>query len=112
MVWNRNMSEKGDEMQLTKLNEPYLGTELQEELLSRLVNIEGHTRGIRRMLTNHEECERILVQLAATKAAMNQVSIKLLEGHIEFCVKEFLSNEDARKVVDKLKSAVITGLKM
>ncbi len=99
-------------MDQTKRNQPYLSSDLQDELLSRLANIEGHTRGIRRMLVNHEDCDRILAQLMAVKAATNQVSLKLLEGHIEYCVKEFISDEEARTIVDNLKTAVIAGLKM
>ena len=98
-------------MEETNLNHSYLSTSLQKELMKRLANIEGHTRGIRRMLVNHEDCDRILVQLAAIKAAVNQVSMKLLEGHIEYCVKDIIRDEGAQKIIDSLISAVMSGLK-
>ena len=45
-------------------------------------------RGIKRMLDDREDCESILIQLSAIKAALNQVTIKLLENHMETCVAD------------------------
>ena len=38
------------------------------------------------MLTNHEECGQILTQLAAVQGAMRQVTLKLLDEHVDSCV--------------------------
>ena len=61
----------------------YLDPELIGNLQNRLNRIEGSVRGVNRMLEDHENCDDIVVQLSAIKAAVNQVTIKLLEGHMK-----------------------------
>ncbi|MFQ5924002.1 MAG: metal-sensitive transcriptional regulator [Anaerolineales bacterium] len=72
----------------------YLEPELIENLQNRLNRIEGHVRGINRMLEDKENCDDILVQLSAIKAALNQVTIKLLEGHMDTCLSECAATGD------------------
>ncbi len=71
------------EIQATNI---YLDTELVDNLQARLSRIEGHVRGIKRMLDERQDCNDILIQLSAIKAAINQVTLKLLEGHMRTCV--------------------------
>lgn len=72
----------------------YLEPELIENLQNRLNRIEGHVRGIGRMLDEKENCDDIVVQLSAIKAALNQVTIKLLEGHMNTCLMECAATGD------------------
>jgi DNA-binding FrmR family transcriptional regulator len=88
----------------------YLEPELIKNLQTRLNRIEGHVRGVNRMLENQEECEKILVQLSAIKAAVNQVTIKLLEGHMETCVRQGATQGDL-EALDRLKRALALVLK-
>lgn len=90
--------------------EAYLYPELVDNLQKRLRRIEGHVRGVRRMLEEHEDCEQILVQLSAVKAAVNQVTIKLLEGHMETCVTSCARSGDFDEL-ERLKKAMSLVLK-
>lgn len=72
----------------------YLDPELIGNLQNRLNRIEGSVRGINRMLEDHENCDDIVVQLSAIKAAVNQVTIKLLEGHMNTCLLECAATGD------------------
>ncbi len=72
----------------------YLEPELIENLQNRLNRIEGHVRGINRMLEQQDDCDDIVVQLSAIKAAVNQVTIKLLEGHMNTCLTECAATGD------------------
>ena len=72
----------------------YLEPELIENLQNRLNRIEGHVRGINRMLDAQDNCDDIVVQLSAIKAAVNQVTIKLLEGHMNTCLLECAATGD------------------
>lgn len=49
---------------------------LFEDLMRRLKRIEGQARGVQRMLDEGEDCEQILIQLGAMKAAINRVAMK------------------------------------
>lgn len=90
--------------------EIYLSPELIDDLQDRLSRIEGHVRGIKRMLSDHENCEALLVQTAAVKSALNQVIIKLLEGHMETCVAECARQGDV-EALDRLRTALALVLK-
>ncbi len=92
-------------------SKPYLSLDVQRDLADRLTNIEGHIRGIRRMLEEHQSCDRILIQLSAIKAAVNQTSIKLLDGHIENCVKDLVYDEEGKMAIDSLKISLASILK-
>ena len=72
----------------------YLDPELIGNLQKRLNRIEGSVRGVNRMLEDHENCDDIVVQLSAIKAAVNQVTIKLLEGHMNTCLMECAATGD------------------
>lgn len=90
--------------------ETYLSPELVENLQDRLSRIEGHIRGIKRMLNDKEDCEALLVQTSAVKSALNQVIIKLLEGHMETCVANCARRGDV-EALERLKTALALVLK-
>ena len=94
----------------TQISETYLDPELVEKLQARLSRIEGHVRGVKRMLGDKEDCESILVQTSAIKAALNQVIIKLLEGHMETCIAECVAAGET-EALDRLKGALAIVLK-
>ena len=91
--------------------ETYLDPELIENLQNRLNRIEGHVRGLKRMLDDQEDCESILIQASAVKAAMNQVIVKLLEGHMETCVTDCVRAGDVDEALGRLKGAMALVLK-
>ncbi len=72
---------------------------LYEDLMRRMKRIEGQARGIQRMLEEGEDCEAILIQLGAMKAAINRVGMKAVAcnlGHrVVEAIKTGNSTEDA-----------------
>ena len=57
-----------------------------EEAHKRLKNIEGHVRGIERMVENDAYCIDVIRQIQAVQAALNKVSTMVLEGHLNSCL--------------------------
>ncbi len=84
---------------------PYLDETIQKDLQVRLSRIAGQVKALQTMLERHESCNDILVQLSAVKSALNQVTIKLLEGHLESCVARCLQEGDEREL-QELKDAL------
>jgi DNA-binding FrmR family transcriptional regulator len=72
---------------------------LYEDLMRRMKRIEGQARGIQRMLEEGDDCEQLLIQLGAMKAALNRVGMKAVAcnlGHrVVDAVKNGGSTEDA-----------------
>lgn len=92
-------------------DEVYLSPELEANIQNRLSRIEGHVRGVKRMLDEHQDCESILIQLAAVKSALNRVIIKVLEGHMETCVMECVLEGEGEEALERLQGALSLVLK-
>lgn len=55
-------------------------------VLTRLKTIEGHIRGIERMVEQDAYCIDVIKQIQAVQAALNKVSSMVLEGHLNSCL--------------------------
>ncbi len=86
--------------------EIYLDEEVEEDLQNRLSRIEGHVRGIKRMLSEHASCEDLLIQLSAVRSALNQATARLLENHMETCVAACVRAGQGEKALGQLKGAL------
>jgi DNA-binding FrmR family transcriptional regulator len=64
------------------------------ELIRRLKSIEGHVRGIQKMVLGDVYCIEILKQVKAVKQALERVGTLTLETHLKTCVTEGLRSED------------------
>lgn len=91
--------------------EVYLRPSVEKDLRERLLRIEGHLRGLRRMLEEHQSCDNIVIQLSAVKAALTQVTIKLVEGHMDTCVREGVARGEGDTALADLKRALSVALK-
>lgn len=97
--------------ELKVLNDVYLDPGVEKELQDRLSRIEGHVRGIKRMLAEHASCEDLLIQLSAVRAALNQATARLLENHIETCVADCVRAGEGEKALRQLKGALAQVVK-
>jgi len=64
------------------------------EVIRRLKNIEGHVRGVQKMVQADAYCIDILKQIKAIKQALERVGSLTLETHLQTCVTEGLRSED------------------
>lgn len=78
----------------------------REDVVNRLARIEGHIRGIKRMVEEDKPCGDILIQLSAVRAAVNQVARVVLEDHLESCVLEGFETGNGQEVIDDLKAVI------
>ena len=58
----------------------------KQQLLNRLKTIEGHVRGIQRMVEDDAYCVDILKQTKAIQRALDKFSAIVLERHLAGCV--------------------------
>jgi DNA-binding FrmR family transcriptional regulator len=68
----------------------------QADVDQRLRSIEGHIRGIRKMVLDDAYCIDIMKQVKAVKQALERVSSITLETHLETCVTDGLRSDDPR----------------
>jgi CsoR family transcriptional regulator, copper-sensing transcriptional repressor len=76
------------------------------QLLRRLSRIEGQVRGIGRMIEREEYCIDILQQTAALRAAVDALSVLVLEDHIAGCVRTAAERGEAEAYVDEVMDVV------
>jgi len=64
------------------------------EALHRLKNVEGHIRGVQKMLEEDKYCIDVIRQIHAAQAALNKVSTMILEGHLNSCLITAVRGDD------------------
>ena len=75
-------------------------------LIRRLSRMEGQVRGIARMIEREEYCVDMLHQTAALRAAVDALSILVLEDHVQGCVPTAAENGEADAYVDEVIDVV------
>jgi DNA-binding FrmR family transcriptional regulator len=66
-----------------------------ENSLHRLKIIEGHLRGVIRMVEDDAYCIDVIRQIQAVESALNKVSSQILENHLNSCVITAIRGKDA-----------------
>jgi DNA-binding FrmR family transcriptional regulator len=66
----------------------------KEDTLLRLKNIEGHIRGIERMVEKDTYCIDLIRQIQAVQAALGKVSTRILNDHLHSCLITAVRGED------------------
>jgi len=74
----------------------------KQQLQTRLRRIEGQVRGVARMIDQDKYCVDVVTQVAAIQAALDKVSLGLLDGHIRGCVREEIESGGGDAKVDEL----------
>jgi len=81
--------------------------EVKADLLRRLRRIEGQARGVARMIEEGRDCQDILQQLAAVRAAAHQASLCLMRAYAFDCIKDSESSpEEAAEALVQALSRV------
>jgi DNA-binding FrmR family transcriptional regulator len=82
-------------------------TASKEQLLKRLARIEGQVRGLSKMVEEDRYCIDVVTQINAAQAALDKISLALLDGHARHCMQgKGSAPEDPDERVDELMGAV------
>jgi DNA-binding FrmR family transcriptional regulator len=74
----------------------------KEEVLKRLNYIEGHLRGIRKMIDEDKYCVDILRQTYAVRKAIEKLEGLLVERHLHTCVPEGIAEGRGESIIEEL----------
>lgn len=74
----------------------------KDELAARLSRIEGQVRGISRMVSEEKYCVDILTQISAVQAALERVSLGVLQDHLKGCVLGAGTPEQTEQEIEEL----------
>lgn len=65
-----------------------------QDTLKRLKTVEGHLRGVTRMVEEDAYCIDVIRQIQAIEAALNKISVGILESHLNSCVTTAIQGDD------------------
>ena len=68
--------------------------EARRRVLNRLKSIEGHVRGVQKMVEEDRYCIDIIRQTDAIRAAIDRVNGAILDNHLQTCVTTAIRGED------------------
>jgi len=80
--------------------------EKSEDVVKRLAKVEGHVRGISKMVQEGKDCPAILLQIDAVQSALGKISQIVLEDHVETCVAKAIKEGRGEAAVQELKEAI------
>jgi len=87
----------------------------KRKILARLKSIEGHIRGIQRMVEEDQYCIDIIRQSQAVQRALDRFNALILENHLNTCVTTAIRSEDAEereRVVTEIMDVFETASKL
>ncbi len=71
-----------------------MNEQAQRELLSRLKSIEGHIRGVQKMVEEDRYCIDIIKQTKAIQGAIDRVNSVILDNHLQTCVTTAIRGDE------------------
>lgn len=69
----------------------------KNDLLTRLKTIEGHVRGVQRMVEDDAYCIDVIHQVKAIQQALERFNAALLAEHLNTCVATAIRGDDVRE---------------
>ncbi len=70
---------------------------ITRDAVNRLRSVEGHVRGIAKMVEDGEYCIDIVRQILAARSALERVSALLLERHLNTCAVVAIRGDDPQE---------------
>lgn len=80
------------------------------QILRRLARLEGQVRGVARMIERDETCVDVMQQTAALRAAVDSVTMLLMEEHVRGCLDRAVDSGDKDAVADEVMEVLRRSL--
>ncbi len=77
-------------------------------LLNRVARIKGQIGGVERMLNQDAYCIDLVHQIRSVTRALEGLAVKVMERHLETCVREAIRSEDPYEEHEKIEEFIQT----
>jgi CsoR family transcriptional regulator, copper-sensing transcriptional repressor len=91
---------------LVPMNQPRNESIAREEIAKRLARIAGHANSLKRLWEEGRQIDDMLTQVAAVRAALDQVGRAMLELHIDESVAKAVKLGESADAIRELKEAL------
>ncbi len=78
--------------------------EVKKKQLNRLARIIGHLEHVKMMIENDEDCSDVLMQLSASKSALNGLGKSIINEHLTHCIVHAIEEGDMEEIEEFQKS--------
>jgi DNA-binding FrmR family transcriptional regulator len=92
-----------------------MAEEYRQGIINRLKSIEGHVRGVQRMVEEDAYCIDIMNQNLAVQRALEKVNGLILERHLQTCVTTAIQGDDPaerERVISEIMSVFEAKVKL
>ncbi len=83
-----------------------INEETKKDVLPRLRKIEGQIKGIHKMIEKERYCIDIINQVTAAQRALDQVSLRVMQRHIESCVANSIKSDGGTPIIGELMETI------
>ena len=73
--------------------------------INRLSRVIGHLEYIKRMIAHDDDCAAVLMQIAATRSALNGLGKEIINEHISHCIAHAVEEGDT-DAIEEFKKAI------
>ena len=77
-----------------------------KNVISRLSKMEGHIRGIKKMVEEDKTCEDVLIQISAVQAALRNLSVIILQDHLDHCIVDAIDEGKGDSAIGNFKNVI------
>lgn len=78
----------------------------RKNIVNRLARIEGHVRAVKEMSKEGRDCNELLIQLAAIRAAIDSCGKLILKDHLEGCLIDAVRTGNEELVLKQLNESI------
>lgn len=76
----------------------------KKKQLNRISRVIGHLEYIKRMIDQDEDCSAVLMQIAATRSALNGLGKEIIGEHISHCIAHAVEEGDTGAIEEFQKA--------
>ena len=72
--------------------------------INRISRVIGHLEYVKRMIDNDEDCAAVLMQISATRSALNGLGKEIINEHISHCIAHAVEDGDTEAIEEFQKA--------
>ncbi|WP_181349006.1 metal-sensitive transcriptional regulator [Thalassobacillus sp. CUG 92003] len=77
------------------------------DMKNRVKRIEGQVRGILKMMEGNSECKELIMQLSASRSALDRTIGLIVGSNLADCVREFDDTQESEKYINEAVDLLI-----
>lgn len=91
--------------QLQHIHKHIHSAEEKKKVINRIAKAIGHMEAVKQMVLRDEDCNDVLIQLAAVRSEINNTGKVVLKNHVSHCIVEAVEEGDFESI-ERLNHAI------